>query len=53
MLYILNKASDAIAKAGTGFKLDSIELGIAIDGKGSVGVAAVGVEASLKFSWKR
>jgi hypothetical protein len=34
-------------------KFDSVEVGIGIDARGNVGIVTMGVQPSLKFTWKR
>jgi len=45
-------ASVAASKA-SGFRLTSVEVGLAISAEGSIGVATAGLEASLSLSFER
>jgi hypothetical protein len=48
---VIMKVSETVSKK-TSFNFDSVEVGLAIDAKGNVGIASLGVQHSLKFAWK-
>ena len=51
--YVIQKIATAAKQAGSGLEFDTVEIGLTVDAKGSVGFATMGVEATLKFVWKR